>query len=540
MSNFAPLYSPIKHFAPISLTNQSRKFPRPIYKPPPLNHNNMMNRTAFGQGIKTDFVPNSLTVPHVNQFNTSVIPNNPMNIQPFNKLMPIVNNNNMAIPNINNIQPPISQRSVGFKGNMAPRIVVPVVSNNSIANQSVIGSNNNINPINNLRMVNINTPNQITSITNLTPIIQQPKLINVTPQTSSLVSINVPQTSSIKVNMPQTTSVINVNLPQNPNIINVPQPSRIINANPPQSIFPTNNIPISNFNNISYQNSFLEPGNQIDLKEYELLGEIGKGSFGKIYKVNWKVNQKYYALKAEVLDDEKDINTRLNRGRAMRNFVQSTGCQGVVNILGSYQIKRGRDFLYFELMELCEGDFEQEIKLRSNFGSYYSEGELDNIIKQLISTLSFLQKRHITHRDIKPQNILISNGKYKLCDFGDIRVMQRDGLVIQRIRGSELYMSPILFNALRRGLQQVEHNTYKSDVFSLGMCLFYAACLSFDGPVEIREINDMNMKMQILNKYLSARYSQKLIKIFYLMLLTEESDRPDFIQLENAILKYGL
>ena len=423
---------------------------------------------------------------------------------------------------------------------MAPRIVVPVVSNNSIANQSVIGSNNNINPINNLRMVNINTPNQITPITNLTPIIQQPKIINVTPQTSSLVSINVPQTSSIKVNMPQTTSVINVNLPQNPNIINVPQPSRIINANPPQSIFPTNNIPISNFNNISYQNSFLEPGNQIDLKEYELLGEIGKGSFGKIYKVKWKVNQKYYALKAEVLDDEKDINTRLNRGRAMRNFVQSTGCQGVVNILGSYQIKRGRDFLYFELMELCEGDFEQEIKLRSNFGSYYSEGELDNIIKQLISTLSFLQKRHITHRDIKPQNILISNGKYKLCDFGDIRVMQRDGLVIQRIRGSELYMSPILFNALRRGLQQVEHNTYKSDVFSLGMCLFYAACLSFDGPVEIREINDMNMKMQILNKYLSARYSQKLIRIFYLMLLTEESDRPDFIQLENAILKYGL
>ena len=540
MSNFAPLYSPIKHFAPISLTNQSRNFPRPIYKPPPLNHNNMMNRTAFGQGIKTDFVPNSLTVPHVNQFNTSVIPNNLMNIQPFNKLMPIVNNNNMAIPNINNIQPPISQRSVGFKGNMAPRIVVPVVSNNSIANQSVIGSNNNINPINNLRMVNINTPNQITPITNLTPIIQQPKIINVTPQTSSLVSINVPQTSSIKVNMPQTTSVINVNLPQNPNIINVPQPSRIINANPPQSIFPTNNIPISNFNNISYQNSFLEPGEQIDLKEYELLGEIGKGSFGKIYKVKWKVNQKYYALKAEVLDDEKDINTRLNRGRAMRNFVQSTGCQGVVNILGSYQIKRGRDFHYFELMELCEGDFEQEIKLRSNFGSYYSEGELDNIIKQLISTLSFLQKRHITHRDIKPQNILISNGKYKLCDFGDIRVMQRDGLVIQRIRGSELYMSPILFNALRRGLQQVEHNTYKSDVFSLGMCLFYAACLSFDGPVEIREINDMNMKMQILNKYLSARYSQKLIRIFYLMLLTEESDRPDFIQLENAILKYGL
>ena len=182
----------------------------------------------------------------------------------------------------------------------------------------------------------------------------------------------------------------------------------------------------------------------------------------------------------------------------------------------------------------------KEIKIRSSYGSYFTEGELDNIIKQLISTLSFLQKQHITHRDIKPQNILISNGKYKLCDFGDIRVMQRDGVVVQRIRGSELYMSPILFYGLRRGLQHIEHNTYKSDVFSLGMCLFYAACLSFDGPVEIREVVDMNMKLQILNKYMGARYSQKLIKILHLMLQTEESIRPDFILLEDAILKYGL
>ena len=178
--------------------------------------------------------------------------------------------------------------------------------------------------------------------------------------------------------------------------------------------------------------------------------------------------------------------------------------------------------------------------MRSNYGSYYTEGELHNIIKQLISTLSFLQKMHITHRDIKPQNILIANGRYKLCDFGDIRVMQRDGEVVQRIRGSELYMSPILFYGLRRGLQYIEHNTYKSDAFSLGMCLFYAACLSFDGPVEIREVKNMNIKAQILNKYLGARYSQKLIKILYMMLYEEESLRPDFILLEDAIMKYGL
>ena len=50
----------------------------------------------------------------------------------------------------------------------------------------------------------------------------------------------------------------------------------------------------------------------------------------------------------------------------------------------------------------------------------------------------------------------------------------------------------------------------------------------------------MNVKAQILNKYLGARYSQKLIKFLFLMLETDEGARPDFILLENAIMTYGL
>ena len=511
MSSFPPAqYIPKKLFTTIYLNDNNRNFQRPVYKLSPLNSNPFNNRPVINQGSRIDFIPTSLTVPHKNQFNVPMAPNNPINI----------------IPKLNNLQSPFSQGSIAVKGNITPRVVVPFVSNNNIINNKpVVGSNmnlipmisvnNNINPINNLKMVNINnTPNQIPPSNNASPDMQGPKIFN--------------------MKIPPNINMINMNQPLPPKIVNV-------NPSPPITpIIPLNNIPITNPNSIIYPNSYIEPGKQINLKEFELLNEIGKGSFGNIYKVKWKVNQKYYALKAEILDDPNEISSRLNRGIAMRNFVQSTGCQGVVNIFGSHIIKIGPTIQYFELMELCDGDFEREIKMRSNYGSYYSEGELDNIMKQLISTLSFLQNRHITHRDIKPQNILMSNGKYKLCDFGDIRVMQRDGYVVQRIRGSELYMSPILFNALRSGVQQVQHNTYKSDVFSLGMCLFYAACLSYDGPVEIREVADMNMKLQILNKYLGARYSQKLIKILYLMLLTEESIRPDFIMLEDAILKYGL
>ena len=116
--------------------------------------------------------------------------------------------------------------------------------------------------------------------------------------------------------------------------------------------------------------------------------------------------------------------------------------------------------------------------------------------------------------------------------------MKREGIVVQRIRGSELYMSPILFLGLRTGLIQVKHNTYKSDVFSLGMCLLYAASMHFSGTDEIREMTDMNQINITLNKYLGDRYSNKIISLIYLMLQTEEQLRPDFIELEKKLNFY--
>ena len=208
---------------------------------------------------------------------------------------------------------------------------------------------------------------------------------------------------------------------------------------------------------------------------------------------------------------------------------------GIIQIYSNLCHKNKGDYIYYELMELGEKDWEQEVNSRRDNDLYYTESQLFNIASQLIKTLALLQKTHITHRDIKPQNILIVKGNYKLCDFGEIRIMEREGIVVQRIRGSELYMSPILFFGLRANMIQVKHNTYKSDVFSLGMCLLYAATLYFNCTDEIREMTDMNLINQILNKYLSERYSNKFISLIYLMLQVEEELRPDFIQLEEKL-----
>ena len=436
-------------------------------------------------------------------------------------------------------------------------------NNNIIINQATIK------PINSI----INNPNQMNAV------ISNQNIVNLINNSTHIPINNIPpntmiNTSKIPLNNISTNQTIINNRIQSPNIISNMQvnpqlitshiiPNNNVNVvsqlpiNPVNRVNQINPVNISSQNMNSYinlntkqalltpqiipNNNFLppnmrDPSERINLTEFKVVKEIGQGTFGKIYKVIWLINNKIYALKKEILKDMEGVKVRQHRNETIRDFIKRTNCKGIVNLYANLLIQNGYEFHYYELMELCERDFEQEIKLRSINFNYYSEQELYNIMYQLIVTLAFLQKNHITHRDIKPQNILISNGIYKLCDFGDIRLMQREGIVVQRVRGSELYMSPILFNGLRAKQLQVRHNTYKSDVFSLGMCFLLAACLSYDGLVEIRELDDMNQKLLIINKYLSRRYSPKLIRIMGLMLETVEANRPDFISLENVLV----
>ena len=459
-----------------------------------------------------NIVPNNL-------LNSTIQNNNPINI--MTKSQNIVNNS--TIKNINYMNPIlINQNPINNQNKINGIIPNPtLVINNNLNNQSLINNRaliNNINP-------NIQNPTIINNVIGNT--VNKPNLVNgILPNQNMINPIKpAPVNLSYVPNVNQLGNGIN-------NKINL-APGLALGGQP---VLPQN---LPN-NNIMQLNNLREPSETINLMEFKVVKEIGEGTFGKIFQVIWIINNKVYALKKEILSDLDGVKVRQHRNETIRNFIKNSNCLGVVKLYGNLTIPMGNQFQYYELMELCERDFEQEIKARSSYNRFYTEAEMHGVMLQLISTLSFLQKNHITHRDIKPQNILISNGIYKLCDFGDIRIMKRDGIVVQRVRGSELYMSPILFNGLRAKAYQVRHNTYKSDVFSLGMCFLLAACLSYDGLVDIRELADMNQKALILNKYLGRRYSQKLIKILLLMLQTEEVNRPDFITLENAIRQYGL
>ena len=280
----------------------------------------------------------------------------------------------------------------------------------------------------------------------------------------------------------------------------------------------------------------LEPENDFNTKEFKIIKKLGEGTFGKIYAIKWLKTNDLYALKKMDLD-EYDVYVFQKKVRIIQNFIKSTKHNGVIKLYGdkSIPIQNTNQFNYYVIMELAERDFEKEINSRKAANKYYTEEELLDIIIQLVKTLSLMQKNNITHRDVKPQNILLIKGFYKLCDFGETKIITGVGPILQSVRGSELYMSPILFYAYNKNVPSVLHNTYKSDVFSLGMCTLLAACLTARPLCDLREIKNMITIETIIINNLVNRYSKKMINLIIKMLEIDENLRMDFIQLEEYI-----
>ena len=277
---------------------------------------------------------------------------------------------------------------------------------------------------------------------------------------------------------------------------------------------------------------------QFNFNEYTIITQLGQGSFGKIYLVKDSKGN-IYSMKKILLSEELDVKSVIDE----YNMCYNLNHPNIIKILGIYSNKLDKTtFVVYVLMEVGISDWEKEIKSYKTKKIVYKEQDLIHILKQLISSLSFLQKNNISHRDIKPQNILIFKNKvYKLTDFGEARKIGggKDGnnneILQYSLKGTELYMSPLLFNGLRTGQIDIKHNTYKSDVYSLGLCLLYAASTRDKILFEIRRIIEMPKIRKYVEFHLKNKFSDKLINIIVSMLEIHEQNRPDFIELEKII-----
>ncbi len=264
-------------------------------------------------------------------------------------------------------------------------------------------------------------------------------------------------------------------------------------------------------------------------KDYKILNQLGEGTFGKIYLVE-DSNKNLFCMKKMFAKNEKTCDKMIKEYSIMSKIKHNN----IISIIGIS--KNTLNLSANILMEVAITDWEKEIKEKQRNNIYYKEDQLFNIIKQLIKALSFLQKKNICHRDIKVQNILIFNNNiYKIADFGEIKQISGNSNNIHSVRGTHLFMSPILFKAFNNKEYNIKHNPFKSDVFSLGLCLLFASTLNIKYLCKIRDYFDDTKLQLFIMSVISQKYSLKFVQFLCKMLILNENQRVDFIDLEKEI-----
>jgi serine/threonine protein kinase len=196
------------------------------------------------------------------------------------------------------------------------------------------------------------------------------------------------------------------------------------------------------------------------------------------------------------------------------------------------------------ITELFNKDENLEIIYRSREKQklFWNEDALLKIAYNLIDTFAYLEHILICHRDIKPTNLfLLENYQIKVIDFGESVINYDDedeeDNQVATVRGTPQYLSPKLWEAhVIRKVKEVEHNMFKSDVFSTGLVLFQLSAMKDVGGFNQKtEQNDGEELIRKGLKDLSKRYSEKLIEIIRKMLIFEEEKRPNFQQMGKFI-----
>lgn len=204
---------------------------------------------------------------------------------------------------------------------------------------------------------------------------------------------------------------------------------------------------------------------------YEILDKIGTGGMSDVYKAKDHKLNRFVAVK--VLKQEFNENT--NFVSKFRTEAQAAAGLMHPNIVNVYDVGE-EDGIYYIVMELVEGiTLKNYIEKKSRL----SIKEAISIAIQVSMGIEAAHNNHIIHRDIKPQNIMISkDGKVKVTDFG-IAKAATSNTITSNVMGSVHYTSP---EQARGGFSDE-----KSDIYSLGCTMFemLTGHVPFDGETTV-------------------------------------------------------
>jgi protein kinase A len=190
-------------------------------------------------------------------------------------------------------------------------------------------------------------------------------------------------------------------------------------------------------------------------QQFNFLYPIGKGGFGKVWKVIMKKNKETFAmkemLKARIIS-KRSVHSVMNERRLLAMIKHPF----IVNMQYAFQC---RENLYLVMDIMPGGD------LRFHLGKQrkFSEEQTKFFIACLFCALEYLHVHNIIHRDIKPENLVLdSKGYVRLTDFGIARIWQQENG--HETSGTPGYMAPEVICR--------QNHTITADYFALGVIVY--------------------------------------------------------------------
>ncbi|KAK5056699.1 hypothetical protein LTR84_012231 [Exophiala bonariae] len=223
--------------------------------------------------------------------------------------------------------------------------------------------------------------------------------------------------------------------------------------------------------------------------KYNFTGCLGKGAFATVYRIQTKKEGDVYAakeldkrrfLKNGVLDTKFDSELQIMKSLSHPN---------IVNYVDSYNVQH---YIYILMEFVPHGELSQELRRQ---GGKLAEPDAQQITRQMMHALGYLHRRNITHRDIKPDNILIASRDpmiVKLSDFGLSKCVTDQETFLKTFCGTLLYCAPEVYpdyqnytqgsSTKRRRLGEPSYKPPPSpydqsvDMWSFGAVIFHMLC----------------------------------------------------------------
>ena len=258
-----------------------------------------------------------------------------------------------------------------------------------------------------------------------------------------------------------------------------------------------------------------KPKKIVSKPSYKILKKIGEGSFGVVYLVQYIKTLSLCVMKKIDFNglSKEEIKESYNEVNLLKKLDHP-------NIIKFIEVKPSKKYIEIITEYADKGDLYNQLCIQKEKKVHFPEKIIIDWLVQICQALRYIHSKHIIHRDIKPQNIFLTQkGSIKLGDFGVSKTLNNTLEKAKTFVGTAYYIPPEVIDGKKY--------SYMADIWSLGITFYQLMTfkMPFDGNGVVaifKKIANGEKYEKISDKY----YSEELRNLIYKMMDNRPSYRP--------------